>query len=64
MAAASAASLRIITWNVWFGELEAANRWEALLEETLAEDPDVVCLQEVTEKLHTLMSKPVRGTLT
>ena len=40
--------LRVVTWNVWFGELEAERRWSALLAEALSLRPDVLCLQEVT----------------
>ena len=40
--------LRVVTWNVWFGELEAERRWSALLAEALSLRPDVLFLQEVT----------------
>lgn len=40
-------SLRIVTWNVWFGSLERLARQRALWEQLEAVDPDVVCLQEM-----------------
>ncbi len=39
--------LRIVTWNVWFGQLEREARRRALWEQIEAVDPDVVCLQEM-----------------
>jgi len=47
--------LRVVTWNVWFDDLEAERRWSALLAEALALRPDVLCLQEVTVELHDRM---------
>jgi endonuclease/exonuclease/phosphatase family metal-dependent hydrolase len=44
----SRAALRIVTWNVWFGDLERALRRRALFEALDAAAPDIVCLQEVT----------------
>lgn len=41
----------LITWNVWFDELEREARAEGLLRELAARDPDVVCLQEMTPEL-------------
>ncbi len=40
--------LSLVTWNVWFGALEQAARADALLAEVQRQDPDLVCLQEVT----------------
>jgi len=40
-------SLRIVTWNVWFGQLERRARQRALWERLEAVDPDVICLQEM-----------------
>ena len=39
--------MRIVTWNVWFGELEREARQRALWAEIAALRPDLVCLQEV-----------------
>ena len=47
--------LRVVTWNVWFDDMEAERRWSALLAEALALRPDVLCLQEVTVELHERM---------
>lgn len=44
----SRAALRIVTWNVWFGDLERAMRRRALFAALDAAAPDIVCLQEVT----------------
>lgn len=40
-------SLRIVTWNVWFGQLERRARQRALWQQLEAIEPDVVCLQEM-----------------
>ena len=49
--------LRLVTWNVWFGEFEAGARWQALLDECLAASPDIICFQEVTAAFHTQCSE-------
>ena len=46
-----AASLRVVTWNVWFSPLEADERMAALFTEALGASPDVLCLQEVVPRL-------------
>lgn len=45
------ASLRVVTWNVWFGPVEAQARMAALFSEALGTTPDVICLQEVVPDL-------------
>ncbi len=52
-AAAPPPSFRVVTWNVFFGALEYARRWDALLTEALAAGPAVVAFQEVTQSFHT-----------
>lgn len=42
-----ARTLRLVTWNVWFGHWEQEQRRAALWAEIEARNPDVVCLQEV-----------------
>jgi tyrosyl-DNA phosphodiesterase 2 len=44
----SGAALRVVTWNVWFGDWHRAQRRRALFEALDAAAPDVVCLQEVS----------------
>ena len=39
--------LRIVTWNVWFGQQERMTRQRALWKRLEAVDPDVICLQEM-----------------
>jgi len=39
--------LRVVTWNVWFDAMCAAERQLALMREVLAVAPDVACFQEV-----------------
>lgn len=39
--------IRIVTWNIWFGQLEQDARRRALWRELEALEPDVACLQEV-----------------
>jgi hypothetical protein len=43
--------LIVVTWNVFFGELSAQRRWQALLDETFQQPnlPDVVAFQEATK---------------
>lgn len=45
--AESRAPLRVVTWNVWFGERDRELRQQALWAELAEVQPDVVCLQEV-----------------
>lgn len=40
-------SLLVLTWNVWFDELCASDRQQALMRSVLAAAPDVACFQEV-----------------
>jgi len=40
--------MRIVTWNIWFGEFERERRRKALWAELKTRNPDVLCLQEVT----------------
>lgn len=40
-------SLRLVTWNVWFGQWQRELRQAALWAELERRDPDVICLQEV-----------------
>jgi endonuclease/exonuclease/phosphatase family metal-dependent hydrolase len=43
---------QFVTWNVWFDSFEAEARWDALLTESLASKPAIVCFQEVTAEFH------------
>ena len=45
----------IVTWNVWFSLHEWQVRLEALLVESLQHDPDVLCFQEITTNVHSIM---------
>lgn len=42
------AQVHCVTWNVFFGEIAARARWQALLDEALATDAHVMCFQEAT----------------
>ncbi len=44
----SGKSIKVQTWNVWFDQFQRKNRFDAILEETLRNLPDVACFQEVT----------------
>lgn len=58
-AGAERSPLRILTWNVWFGELEQRARARALLAEALSQDADILCFQEVTALfLETVLEDP------
>lgn len=48
---AEPAELRLVTWNVWFGEYRFGERGRALLAELERRRPDVIALQEVTAPL-------------
>jgi endonuclease/exonuclease/phosphatase family metal-dependent hydrolase len=49
----------VLTWNVWFDELEHAARYRALREAAHALSPDVMCFQEVTPRfLEPLLDEP------
>jgi hypothetical protein len=41
-------TLKIVTFNVFFGDLVQDDRAKALIESCVAYDPDVIALQEVT----------------
>ena len=45
----------IVTWNIWFASWDWRERLCATLAETLDHDPDVVCWQEVTQNVHSIM---------
>jgi len=45
------ASVRIVTWNAWFGDFMFDERRTALLAELSRRRPDVIALQEVTPEL-------------
>ncbi len=40
--------LRVLTYNVWFAEMEQKERNRAIFRECKAANPDVICFQEVT----------------
>ncbi|KDO26517.1 hypothetical protein SPRG_07919, partial [Saprolegnia parasitica CBS 223.65] len=43
--------LRLVTWNMWFDPRAQEQRFDALIVDVLALNPDVVCLQEVTPQV-------------
>ena len=45
----------IVTWNIWFAAWNWRERLGATLAETLDHHPDVVCWQEVTQNVHSIM---------
>lgn len=49
--------LSIITWNVWFGNLEATKRYQAIIETFLHRLPSVICCQEVTSQFLDMLLK-------
>jgi endonuclease/exonuclease/phosphatase family metal-dependent hydrolase len=42
--------LRLVTWNIWFGEYRWLDRLDALLAEVEREQADLIALQEVTRR--------------
>jgi endonuclease/exonuclease/phosphatase family metal-dependent hydrolase len=48
--AASLTDLTILTWNVWFDDLEYRRRMDHILNLTLENRPDVACFQEVLQE--------------
>ena len=55
-APSSPVPVKLVTWNVWFGEHEFRARREALLADLARRRPDVILLQEVTRKLLTAIT--------
>jgi len=55
MRPANRQELTIVTWNIWFESWYWRERLSATLAETLDHDPDVVCFQEVTQNVHSIM---------
>jgi len=45
--------MRVVTWNVWFGEQQMRERMTLLFGEVLKAAPDIICLQEVVPWLET-----------
>lgn len=57
--ASGPAQLTVVTWNVWFGELEAEARARAVRAHLRAANADVIALQEVTQPfLEALLREP------
>lgn len=51
--------LTLLTWNLWFGDLERSRRLEAALARVRQEEPDVIAFQEVLpETLAQLAATP------
>jgi tyrosyl-DNA phosphodiesterase 2 len=56
---AGARRFTLVTWNVWFGRFRFAERLRALLDVVRAQDPDVICLQEIVRaSLATILEEP------
>jgi len=49
--------LKIITWNIWFHEMERSRRALRILYECISMDPDIICFQEVTEDSFKIISQ-------
>lgn len=49
--------LRVLTWNVWKNQFYQDARYEALLRETLAQKPHIICFQEVTRSFIAQLDK-------
>ena len=45
----------IVTWNIWFSQYHWRNRLCVTLLETLSQQPDVFCFQEVTRQAHSVL---------
>ena len=41
-------SLKVLTWNIWFGNLSRSLRYESIMTKSLDAQPDVICFQECT----------------
>lgn len=53
--------MRILTWNVWFGQRAFRRRARALIHELARRRPDVVALQEVTPPLRQMLDEELAG---
>ncbi len=54
-------SVRILTWNVWFGQRAFRRRASALMRELERRRPDVIALQEVTPPLLRILDEELAG---
>jgi len=45
----------IVTWNIWFSSYQWQARLEAAIRQTLEQEPDAFCFQEVTADVHNCM---------
>jgi len=52
--------LRIITWNIWFDPINIIERTHTIIKIIKSEQPDFVCLQEVTCETLALLRKQLR----
>jgi exonuclease III len=49
--------LTVLTWNVWFDDLEYRRRMDHILNITLEKSPDVACFQEVLQEFADMIFK-------
>ena len=42
--------VRIVTYNIWFEHIHQQGRMESLIKVIEEQDPDFLCLQEVTDE--------------
>lgn len=47
---ALADSLTVMSWNVYFDDISDKTRYENIIKTILKTDPDIICLQEVTDQ--------------
>lgn len=50
-------SLKLLTYNIWFDEYNYENRWKNILSICEAKNPDIICLQEVTDNFYEYLLK-------
>ena len=47
--ALTSSGLKLVTWNVFFGNVMKLQRYEKIMQESLSKSPDIICFQEVTD---------------
>ncbi|OIT21096.1 hypothetical protein A4A49_40752 [Nicotiana attenuata] len=57
LSASNSKALKILTYNVWFADIEMPKRMEALGDLIVLHSPDVICFQEVTPESYDIFQQ-------
>ena len=47
--------LKVLTYNIWFDPIDRIERTKALIATIIKQDPDIICLQEVTSNVYDII---------